>query len=123
MGYNPAKPPPTKPTPQQFSISLLSDVYKAIEREYGKDWALAHIAVAATYLDENGNAELQLMGRADKFQALVGMLIIRLAQEYAFAEIAKAKKQGKEITVDLKATCKQILDRAWEKIKSLESLS
>ncbi len=118
MGFNPHKP--KSPTKQQFSASLFHDVYRAVEKEYGKDWALAHVANATLYIDDKGIGTLQLAGAAGNFQALVGMLIVRLSHEYALAQIEQAKKEGKKMTVDLKATAKMVLDNAWKKIQTLE---
>ena len=119
MGYNPARK--LSATKQLFAVSLFDDVYRSVEKEYGEQWAAKHLAVATLYIDEKKVGQLQLQGTSEQMQALTGMLVMRLAHEFARLQLEEAKSKGKEITVDLKYVAKTILKNIEKKIDYLDS--
>ena len=77
------------------------------------------MANATLFIDDKGQGQLQLAGDGDMMQSLTGMLVMRLSQEYAEAEIRAAHEHGKDIHVDLKVVANMILKNIQKKIDSL----
>lgn len=122
MGFDPNKMRMPSPAEQKvFDLGIFSDMYRAIQDEFGVEWAKQHVAIAGIHIDDKGKGRLQCSGDGQQMQALVGMLIVRLAQTYGEAQLADAKKRGMKIAkVDLKRVAHDILRNIWKKVDSLE---